>query len=118
MNQIYPNSPGYASGSDTSRDAAAHASKSSTADRTRALELFKSGWRGTDWELAHALEIPYESAQPRRSELTAKGLVQNSGHRSKNSRSGLSATVWEKTNPVAKKPKWQTEHESWRPGNA
>jgi hypothetical protein len=88
----YPHTAGYAPGRETSQAAAETVDAESL--RAEALEIFKSGWEGTDWQLCKEMGYDYESIQPRRSELTAQGLVTDTGKRSNCSRSGKSVVVW------------------------
>jgi predicted transcriptional regulator len=48
----------------------------------------------TSWELAQALDVPFEAIQPRTTELRKMGLIVDSGDRSTASRSGKAVTVW------------------------
>ncbi len=88
----YPHTAGYAHGRETSQAAA----ESVDADtlREEARLIFESGWTGTDWQLMKEIGRDYETVQPRRSELTQNGLVDDTGKRSNESRSGKLVAVW------------------------
>lgn len=97
----YPNTAGYAQ-IDTSRNAATAIDEKAEALRKECLDLFDSGWKGTDFELAKKLNQPYETIQPRRSELAKQGKVMDTGERSNLSRSGRTAAIWARNNaPVS-----------------
>jgi len=89
---MYPHTAGYAPGRETSQAAAETVDAESLL--AEALEIFKSGWEGTDWQLCKEMGYAYESVQPRRSQLTTQGLVTDTGRRSNCSRSGKSVVVW------------------------
>lgn len=75
----YPTAPGHRK-TDTSK-AAADAMKPSAAN-LRDLALAQLRRRPqTSWELSLSLKLPFESIQPRTSELQALGLIEDSGVR-------------------------------------
>lgn len=79
---------------ETSRDAAESVSDLDTLRRLT-LTLFRlAGAKGmTDEELQEALDVPSNTARPRRWEAVKAGLVCDSGER-RNTRSGRKAIVW------------------------
>ena len=91
---VYPDSPGFAEGRETSEQSALDISLKAATLRYEARKAFERGWTGTDWQLAMLLGEEFESVQPRRSELTATGLVIDTGNRSNDSRSGKTVVVW------------------------
>lgn len=90
----YPNVAGSKGPAETSADAAADV------DCARLQRLVLSSIRRakragrTAEECAIALRLPRVSAQPRTSELKAKGLILDSGKRRINRSSGKRAVVW------------------------
>lgn len=94
MTGDYPNEAGSKGPAETSADAAAEV------DCARLQRLVLGSIRRarragrTAEECAIALHLPRVSAQPRVSELRAKGLVLDSGQRRTNRSSGKRAVVW------------------------
>jgi DNA-binding IclR family transcriptional regulator len=80
--------------SDTSRDAALSVLSSAAQSRLRVFNFLKQCPEGcTDEEIAEALSMNPSSARPRRVELVAAGIVEDSGFR-RRTKSGRKATVW------------------------
>ena len=75
----YPNVPGHrrVSTSKEAADAVAPCAKTLQAMVLDALRRKPM----TSWEVAKFLKVPFESAQPRTSELQALGLIEDSGDR-------------------------------------
>ena len=75
----YPHTPGHR-GVATSVEAAEALKPSAKFLQDRALEALRKKPM-TSWELAQALKVPFESIQPRTSELQALNLIEDSGDR-------------------------------------
>ncbi len=86
----YPNYPGYKS-RDTSKEAAARVSNVSEM-KQRIIELFRYNNLSDD-ELARLMGLGVHKVRPRRSELTAAGLIVDSGDRVL-SPEGRNSIVW------------------------
>jgi len=90
--------PAYQAHSATSAEAAQKAQPASAKQRARVLALLASlGAHGaTDEEMQDALGMEGSTQRPRRIELQNRMLVRDSG-RTRKTRSGRAATVWEAT---------------------
>lgn len=87
----YPDKPGYR---DTDTSKAAAEGIAWTVASIRAGVLAALCIPMTDWELATALELPFERVQPRRSELYTQGKVKFSGEYGISGRSKSRAKKW------------------------
>jgi hypothetical protein len=87
----YPDAPGFAKGRDTSRRAAATVKEPGPNELKVLAALAASDM--TDHEIAAHLQMPMCRTQPRRSTLTARGLVIDSGER-RLTPYGKLAVVW------------------------
>lgn len=87
----YPDAPGYAKGRATSKRAAVAVTKLS--ERSLAVLDALKQKPMTDHELAQQLGLAMCQVQPRRSELTAKNLIQDSGI-TRQTPYGRDAVVW------------------------
>jgi predicted ArsR family transcriptional regulator len=86
--------PLFQSHSATSRDAALSILGSAAQSRLRVYNWLRQQHEGaTDEEIAEALSMNPSSARPRRVELVAAGIVEDSGFR-RRTHSGRKATVW------------------------
>jgi predicted ArsR family transcriptional regulator len=93
MTDAQPELP-YVRGSATSRDAALSILGSAAQSRLRVYNWLRQQCEGaTDEEIAEALSMNPSSARPRRVELVAAGIVEDSGFR-RRTHSGRKATVW------------------------
>lgn len=88
----YPNHPGFRD-TDTSRAAAEAVKPKASYVQARVIEALKVRPM-TSFEIAAHLRFPYERTQPRLSELSAKGLVQDSGARGISRDPTKTAIVW------------------------
>jgi hypothetical protein len=88
----------------TSRDAAKDIAADSHTLRQMVLAwLVKAGDEGaTDIEMQHGLEMDPSTQRPRRVELVRAGLVEDSGKKRINPRSGKRCVVWRATTPQPK----------------
>lgn len=91
----YPDDPGHAKGSKTSKAAAESMKPKAASLRSQVLSFIedKRVWGATDDEIEVALGLRHQTASARRRELVLEGLVCDSGTQRK-TRSGRSATVW------------------------
>lgn len=91
----YPDDPGHAKGSKTSKAAAESMKEKAPTLRAKVLDFIKKQrWRGaTDDEIEVALDMRHQTASARRRELVLAGLVRATDMKRK-TRSGRSATVW------------------------
>ena len=89
----YPRAPGHRN-VETSVAAAHYAKPTAATVRQMVLEAVRSR-RQTSFELARSLRIPYETLQPRTSELKAQGLIKDSGLRGPSRNPKVMAIVWE-----------------------
>lgn len=92
FSQSYPETPGFAD-TDTSRDAAKAVRPKASCVREMVLEALR-GRPGTAVQIALRLRLPYESVQPRTSELRAMGLVEDSGKRGPSRDPEKLAIIW------------------------
>lgn len=90
-----PTAP-YVAGSETSKEAALSVAPHLGALQSRVLAWFQQHGCGTDEELIDSLKLSPSTARPRRIELCAKGLIQDSGMK-QGTRSGRKAVIWELT---------------------
>ena len=89
---VYPDSPGWKSRS-TSRAAASAIEPRAATLRAKVLALFEGGRRLTADECADLLDESILSIRPRVTELSAKGLIEDSGARGRTA-SGSSCIRW------------------------
>ncbi|MEN2748215.1 hypothetical protein [Sphingomonas sp. T9W2] len=90
----YPENAGWKGSAETSEDAAASIDCGRLQRMVlRTIRRAKRAGRTAE-ECAIALRLPRVSAQPRTSELKAKGLIFDSGRRRINRSSGRRAVVW------------------------
>ena len=89
----YPSSPGWKGAGGTSKAAAAAIAPRAQLLRDRVLALFVSGRRLTADECAEQLGLSILSIRPRIAELSAKGLIEDSGARGRTA-SGSSCISW------------------------
>lgn len=87
----YPYLPGYRD-KDTSMSAAESIADDASKMRKKVYEVLVRPM--TDWEIAEAADLPFESSQPRRSELVASGSVIFSGVYGISPRSGKRVKKW------------------------
>lgn len=85
--------PGFATSSDTSRDAAASILPTLAGRQAAVLEQLRQRGPSTGEEIADAMRRPTYVVLPRIRELALRGLVIDTGKRRTN-RSGRSASVW------------------------
>jgi hypothetical protein len=87
--------PPFQAHSETSEAAADAIKPKAPGGRQRVLQALRDSAYGlTDEELQDMLHMNPSTQRPRRVELVRMGLVRNSG-RTRKTRAGLSATVWE-----------------------
>lgn len=94
---VYPNAPGYRN-TDTSRDAAEAIKPKLSAMQSAVLKALAARPM-TSFEIAHALRLPFHTAQPRTAELQAKGFIEDSGERGISRDPTKLAIVWRLTTP-------------------
>ena len=87
----YPDEPGWKA-RDTSCEAARGVSSAALTLRERVLAAIKIA-AGTPEELADRLDVPVLNVRPRCSELSAKGLIHDTGAR-RRAMGGRNAIVW------------------------
>lgn len=88
----YPNSPGWKARA-TSQAAAEAIAPQAKSLRARVFDELKKA-PGTPEQIAHRMKEPLMNVRPRLSELSAKGLVRDSGARGQ-AMGGRQAIVWE-----------------------
>lgn len=91
FDEAYPNAPGH-KGRDTGRAAAKAMKVKAPSLRERVLAEIQRK-PGTPEQIANRLNIPLMSVRPRCSELSAQGLIKDSGGRG-TAMGGLKAIVW------------------------
>lgn len=89
---FYPHAPGYAP-VDTSIDAAKAIRPTVSWVRGKVLEAIKDR-PGTTVQIARRLRLPYETVQPRTSELKVLGEIEDSGKRGPSRDPAKKAIVW------------------------
>ncbi len=90
----YPVTPGYAP-TDTSKAAAKAVRPKVSWVREKVLEALERP--GTAVQIARRLRLPYETIQPRTSELKAMGLIEDSGKRGPSRDPAKTAIIWRRT---------------------
>lgn len=98
--EVYPDAPGYRN-TDTSFAAAEAVKPKASTVRLMVLEALKTRPM-TSIEIAGYIGMPFESTQPRTSELAAKGLIEDSGLRGKSRDPSKQAIVWRLVPDTAK----------------
>jgi len=91
----YPEAPGHAD-TDTSRAAADAVRPKVSWVRGKVLEALTER-PGTAVQIARRLRLPYETIQPRTSELKAMGLIEDSGKRGPSRDPAKTAIIWRAT---------------------
>lgn len=95
FDQKYPDAPAYRN-NDTSKAAAKAMKPSASTIRQSVLAVIalKKTDGATSKELAEILSLPYETVQPRTSELKAQGKIKDSGQRRASRAEDKMAIVW------------------------